>query len=91
MAAIPADALISVFDRAPLNRRYWLVFGLLSIGASLDFFDFFIVGSGGAARAGMASVLRPILGDIARRRRRGNRCGVVLGCRTRSGASARLL
>ena len=44
MAEIAAETLISVFDRAPLNRRYWVTFWLLSIGASLDFFDFFIVG-----------------------------------------------
>lgn len=39
MAEIAAETLISVFDRAPLNRRYWVTFGLLSLGASLDFFD----------------------------------------------------
>jgi MFS transporter, putative metabolite:H+ symporter len=44
MAEIKAEKLISVFDSAPLNRRYWIIFCLLSIGASLDFFDFFIVG-----------------------------------------------
>ena len=44
MAEIAAETLISVFDSAPLNRRYWVTFWLLSIGASLDFFDFFIVG-----------------------------------------------
>jgi MFS transporter, putative metabolite:H+ symporter len=44
MAEIAPETLISVFDKAPLNRRYWITFGLLSIGASLDFFDFFIVG-----------------------------------------------
>ena len=44
MAEITADTLIWVFDKAPLNRRYWVTFGLLSIGGSLDLFDFFIVG-----------------------------------------------
>lgn len=44
MAQAGMDALVSVFDQAPLNRRYWLSFGLLSSGAILDFFDFFIVG-----------------------------------------------
>ena len=31
MAEITADTLISVFYWAPLNRRYWVTFGLLSI------------------------------------------------------------
>jgi putative MFS transporter len=44
MAEITAETLVAVFDKAPLNRRYWITFGLLSIGGSLDFFDFFIVG-----------------------------------------------
>ena len=44
MAQTSVDALVSVYDRAPLNGRYWLSFGLLSSGAILDFFDFFIVG-----------------------------------------------
>jgi MFS transporter, putative metabolite:H+ symporter len=44
MTNATADTIIAVFDRAALNRRYWLTFALLSIGASLDFFDFFIVG-----------------------------------------------
>jgi putative MFS transporter len=44
MAEIAAERLVEVFDKAPLNRRYWITFGLLSSGASLDLFDFFIVG-----------------------------------------------
>jgi MFS transporter, putative metabolite:H+ symporter len=39
-----AEALLSAFDRSPLNRRYWTIFGLLATGSVLDFFDFFIVG-----------------------------------------------
>jgi MFS transporter, putative metabolite:H+ symporter len=44
MANATAEGLISVFDQAPLNRRYWTIFGLLALGSVLDFFDFFIVG-----------------------------------------------
>jgi MFS transporter, putative metabolite:H+ symporter len=44
MANATAEALISAFDRSPLNRRYWTIFGLLAVGSVLDFFDFFIVG-----------------------------------------------
>jgi MFS transporter, putative metabolite:H+ symporter len=44
MVETTAESLVSVFDSAPLNRRYWVTFGLLSVGASLDLFDFFIVG-----------------------------------------------
>ena len=40
MVETTAESLISVFDSAPLNHRYWVTFGLLSIGASLDLFDF---------------------------------------------------
>lgn len=39
-----SDELLALFDRAPLNRRYWVTFGLLSIITVLDFFDFLIVG-----------------------------------------------
>jgi putative MFS transporter len=44
MANASAEALISVFDQSPLNRRYWTIFGLLALGSVLDYFDFFIVG-----------------------------------------------
>lgn len=44
MADATAEALLSAYDRAPLNRRYWTIFGLLATGSVLDFFDFFIVG-----------------------------------------------
>jgi putative MFS transporter len=44
MTDATAEALISAFDQAPLNRRYWTTFGLLAGGSVLDFFDFFIVG-----------------------------------------------
>ncbi len=45
MANATAEALLSAFDRSPLDRRYWTIFeALLAIGSVLDFFDFFIVG-----------------------------------------------
>jgi putative MFS transporter len=44
MANATPDALLSAFDEAPLDRRYWTIFGLLATGSVLDFFDFFIVG-----------------------------------------------
>ncbi|MBV8736945.1 MAG: MFS transporter [Alphaproteobacteria bacterium] len=39
-----ADELLSLFDRAPLNRRYWVSFMLLSALFVLEFFDFLVVG-----------------------------------------------
>lgn len=39
-----SDDLLVVFDTAPLNRRYWLVFGLMAAVFMFDFFDFVIVG-----------------------------------------------
>lgn len=44
MAERTSEQLLSLFDTARLNRRYWVTFGLLSAGAVLDYFDFFIVG-----------------------------------------------
>jgi MFS transporter, putative metabolite:H+ symporter len=38
-----AEDLLSVYDRAPLNRRYWLSFALLAAITVLDFFDFFLI------------------------------------------------
>src|SRR5256885_13253853 len=35
--------LLAMVERAPLNRRYWLSFGLLSAITVLDFFDFFLI------------------------------------------------
>jgi putative MFS transporter len=39
-----SDDLIALFDAAPLNRRYWVSFTLLSALFVLEFFDFLIVG-----------------------------------------------
>jgi len=38
-----SDALLAMFDNAPLNRRYWTSFGLLAVLTALDFFDFFLI------------------------------------------------
>ncbi|HLY45531.1 MAG TPA: MFS transporter [Stellaceae bacterium] len=38
-----SDDLLAMFDSAPLNRRYWTSFGLLSAITVLDFFDFFLI------------------------------------------------
>jgi putative MFS transporter len=43
MAGQSSDDLLAMFDRAPLNRRYWVSFGLLSGITVLDFFDFFLI------------------------------------------------
>src|SRR5579885_2961086 len=43
MAAGTSEELLAMFDRAPLNRRYWTSFGLLAILTVLDFFDFFLI------------------------------------------------
>ena len=38
-----SEDLLALYDRAPLDRRYWTIFSLLAVGIALDFFDFFIV------------------------------------------------
>ena len=43
MAVVSSDELLAMFDNAPLNRRYWTSFSLLSILTVLDFFDFFLI------------------------------------------------
>lgn len=43
MAGQSSDDLLAMFDSAPLNRRYWVSFGLLSAITVLDFFDFFLI------------------------------------------------
>jgi len=39
-----SEDLLSLFDSAPLNRRYWFVFALMAAVFMFDFFDFVIVG-----------------------------------------------
>ena len=39
-----SDDLLALFDAAPLNRRYWVSFTLLSALFVLEFFDFLVVG-----------------------------------------------
>jgi len=39
-----SDDLLTLFDAAPLNRRYWVAFTLLSALFVLEFFDFLVVG-----------------------------------------------
>ena len=39
-----SEALLSMFDKAPLTARYWTNFGLLSLITVLEFFDFLVVG-----------------------------------------------
>ena len=43
MAGQSSDDLLAMFDSAPLNRRYWTSFALLSAITILDFFDFFLI------------------------------------------------
>jgi putative MFS transporter len=43
MAVQTSDDLLAMFDGAPLNRRYWVTFGLMSAVFVLDFFDFFLI------------------------------------------------
>src|SRR5689334_9425549 len=38
-----SDDLLALFDAAPLNRRYWVIFALMSGVLVLDFFDFFLI------------------------------------------------
>jgi putative MFS transporter len=43
MPAQSSDNLLALFDAAPLNRRYWVTFVLMSGVLVLDFFDFFLI------------------------------------------------
>ena len=44
MSGQTSDELLALFDTAPLNRRYWVSFALLSALFVLEFFDFLVVG-----------------------------------------------
>ena len=43
MAVQSSDNLLAMFDSAPLNRRYWVTFAVMSGVLVLDFFDFFLI------------------------------------------------
>lgn len=43
MAEQSSDDLLALFDNAPLNTRYWIIFAIMSGVAILDFFDFFLI------------------------------------------------
>jgi MFS transporter, putative metabolite:H+ symporter len=43
MTSQTTEDLLSLYDRAPLNRRYWVSFTLLALITVLDFFDFFLI------------------------------------------------
>ena len=43
MASRTSEDLLSLFDQAPLNARYWRTFILMSGVFVLDFFDFFLI------------------------------------------------
>src|SRR5439155_18129287 len=40
----PGEDLVELYDRAPLNPRYWISIALGVTTSVFDFFDFFIVG-----------------------------------------------
>ncbi|HML11181.1 MAG TPA: MFS transporter, partial [Stellaceae bacterium] len=44
MAETTSDELLSMFDNAPLNARYWTIFALMAAVFVFDFFDFLVVG-----------------------------------------------
>jgi putative MFS transporter len=43
MAAQTSEDLLALFDRAPLNARYWVIFAIMSAIIVLEFFDFSVV------------------------------------------------
>ncbi len=43
MAEQTSENLLSMFDSAPLNARYWTTFAVMSGVLVLDFFDFFLI------------------------------------------------
>jgi MFS transporter, putative metabolite:H+ symporter len=44
MDARTSEEMLGQLDRGRLDTRYWMLFGLLAAGGTLDFFDFFVVG-----------------------------------------------
>lgn len=44
MAQNTSEDLLGLFDSAPLNARYWMIFILMSAVFVFDFFDFLVVG-----------------------------------------------
>jgi putative MFS transporter len=44
MADQTSESLLALYDSAPLNRRYWMIFILMSAVFVFDFFDFLVVG-----------------------------------------------
>ncbi|HML11182.1 MAG TPA: MFS transporter [Stellaceae bacterium] len=43
MAEQTSEALLSLYDDAPLNRRFWTSFSIAAAVLVLDFFDFFLI------------------------------------------------
>jgi MFS transporter, putative metabolite:H+ symporter len=43
MAEQTSDALLAMYDDAPLNGRYWVSFAIMAGVLVLDFFDFFLI------------------------------------------------
>ncbi len=43
MAEQTSDALLAMYDDAPLNGRYWVNFTIAALVLVLDFFDFFLI------------------------------------------------
>ena len=43
MAEQTSEALLSLYDDAPLNARYWVSFAIVAAVLVLDFFDFFLI------------------------------------------------
>jgi putative MFS transporter len=43
MAEQTSDALLAMYDEAPLNARYWTNFTIAALVLVLDFFDFFLI------------------------------------------------
>lgn len=43
MSAATSESLLSLYDDAPLNTRYWITFGIMCAVTLLDFFDFFLI------------------------------------------------
>jgi putative MFS transporter len=43
MAAQTSEALLAMYDDAPLNARYWVSFAIVAAVLVLDFFDFFLI------------------------------------------------
>ena len=79
------EDLVAIYDKAPLDLRYWVSMALGVTASVFDFYDFFHCRvPGGSVEPAMASNFRPDLDNPAERRCRRHRGRLGLECAGRS-------